>query len=124
MQALWSWKIPLPTRKPFREAKLRIDAVQSPRFPEPQLITLLAEAMEVQNLVLASPEMSINQLANKLGRCRKQMIKLLRASWLSPRIVDAILSGSHPKAMTRARLLEADLPVDWARQEALLGFAA
>lgn len=123
-QALWNWKIPLPPRKPFREAKLRIDAVQSPRLPEPQLIALLAEAMEVRELVLASPEMSINQLANKLARCRKQMTKLLRASWLSPRIVETIVSGSHPKALTRARLLEADLPVDWAQQDALLGFAA
>ena len=80
--------------------------------------------MEVRDIVLTTPEMSINQLANKLGRCRKQMTKLLRASWLSPRIVEAILSGSHPNAMTRARLLEADLPVDWNQQEELLGLAA
>ena len=52
------------------------------------------------------------------------MAKLLSVSWLSPRIVESISDGSQPKAINRARLLEAELPVDWAEQEALFGLAA
>ena len=123
-QSCWSWKIPSIIRRPFREAKIRIDEKVSDHHLDQQLINLIAEALEVQDQVLTSPELSLNQLAGKVGRCRKQMSKLLRVSWISPRIIEAVASGSQPKALNRNRLLEADLPADWAEQEVLLGFAA
>ena len=58
------------------------------------------------------------------GRCRKQLAKLVRLSWISPRIVEAIADGTQPKSINRTRLLETELPVAWAEQEALLGFSA
>jgi len=84
----------------------------------------MAEAFEVQALVVASPHLSLNQLAKSIGRCRKQMAKLLSVSWLSPRIVDAIIDGVQPRSINRTRLLETELPVAWAEQEVLLGFTA
>ena len=72
----------------------------------------------------ASPGLSINQVAKKEGRCRKQLTKLLSVSWLSPRIVESIAAGTQPKAINRTLLLETALPADWADQEALLGFQA
>ena len=122
-QPSWTIRIPRPTRKPFREAKIRIDAISLNPASDQQLVKLLADAFEVQALVIASPHLSLNQLAKQVGRCRKQMAKLLSASWLSPRIVESISDGSQPKAINRARLLEAELPVDWAEQEALFGLA-
>jgi len=73
--------------------------------------------------MLANPSLSINQLASREGRCRKQLGKLLRLSWLSPRLAEAIADGDQPQFLTRSRLLEADLPIDWSEQEELLGFA-
>jgi hypothetical protein len=73
--------------------------------------------------VVAAPHLSLNQLANREGRCRKQMAKLLRASWLSPQIVETVVSGSQPRSFNRQRLLEAELPVDWSEQVKVLGFA-
>jgi len=116
--------IPLPHRRPFREARLRIDAEPTNPPADQQLVKLISEAFEVQALVLASPELSLNQLAKRIGRCRKQMAKLLNVSWLSPRIVEAIVDGTQPKTINRTRLLEAALLESWADQEALLGFAA
>ena len=113
-----------PARRPFREARLRIDAASDNTRPDAQLFDLLSEAFEVQKLVLASPGLSINQLAKREGRCRKQMAKLLRASFLSPRIVEAIVDGTQPRSLNRARLLEVELPLDWAEQEAWFGFTA
>ena len=126
MAGLQSWTLhfSLPWRRPFREAKIRIDGKVLNHDLDQQLINLIAEALEVQNQVLVSPKLSLNQLAGKVGRCRKQMSKLLRVSWLSPRIIEAISSGSQPNTLTRNRLLEADLPADWAEQELQLGFAA
>ena len=117
-------EFPLPLRHARREAKLRIDASITKVSADPQLAKLLADAFDIQSLVIASPHSSLNQLSKTVGRCRKQMAKLLNVSFLSPRIVDAILEGAQPKSLTRTRLLEAELPVEWSAQEALLGFAA
>jgi hypothetical protein len=53
---------------------------------------------------------------NRLG-------KLFRLSWLSPRIIEAIIDGRQPPRVNRRVLLEADLPTCWRMQERMLGFA-
>ena len=123
-QAGWSCSLPLPLRKPFREAKLRIDAAATNSNADQQLVKLIAEAFAVQRLVLASPELSLNQIAKANGRCRKQMAKLLSISWLSPRIIDAITDGVQPSSINRTRLLETALPLAWSAQEGLFGIGA
>ena len=124
LQSCWNWSIPRPTLKPFREARIRIDASSNGKDPDRSLIALLGNAFEVQKLVLASSGLGLNQLARREGRCRKQLTKLLRISFLSPRLVEAIVDGTQPRAMTRKRLLDIDLPIAWADQEELLGLAA
>ncbi|MET4132664.1 hypothetical protein ABIE62_001800 [Porphyrobacter sp. MBR-155] len=79
--------------------------------------------MEVRQLVLASPELSLNQLGKREGRCRTQLGKLFRISWLSPRIVESIIDGRQPARLDRRMLLEADLPQCWTDQKRMLGFA-
>ncbi|GAD48590.1 hypothetical protein NT2_04_00010 [Caenibius tardaugens NBRC 16725] len=116
--------IPRPARKPFREAKLRIDGSEKGKEPNRPLIDLLAQAREVQQLVMASPELALHQLAKRERRCRKQLTKLLRISYLCPRIVEAILEGTQPMAITRMHLLEMELPIIWTQQEELFGLAA
>jgi hypothetical protein len=117
-----NWSIPLPDRKPFREAKLRIDAEDKARALDSKLVQLVADALEARKLVISNPGLTINQVANKEGRCRKQLTKLVSVSWLSPRIIESIVAGTQPKAINRTILLETALPTDWADQEALLGF--
>ncbi len=43
-------------------------------------------------------------------------------AFLSPGIQCAILDGTTPEGLTLERLLAADLPMDWAAQERMLGF--
>jgi site-specific DNA recombinase len=117
-----NWSISLPDRKPFREAKLRIDAEDNASALDGKLVQLVAEALEARKLVISNPGLSINQVAKKEGRCRKQLTKLVSVSWLSPRIVESVVAGTQPKAINRTMLLETALPTDWADQEALLGF--
>ena len=119
----WKWSIPLPSRKPFREAILRIDRDANPKPIDTGLTALLGDALQARDLVIASPELSINQIAKREGRCRKQLTKLVRLSWLSPNIIEAIVDGRVPPRMTRKRLLDIDLPISWSEQEKLLGFA-
>ncbi len=120
----WSWTLPLPDRRPFREARLRIDADAGTGSVSNDLLALVADAMVAQRLVLASPELSLAQLAKREGRCRTQLARLLRLSWMSPRIIEAIAAGPQPKGLTRRALLVCDMPIDWAEQERQFGFAA
>ncbi len=122
--ANWAWTQPLPTRRPFREARIRIDNDATEGRASNDLLTLMADAMEAQSLVLASPELSLAQLAKREGRCRTQLTRLLRLSWMSPRIIDAIADGTQPKGLTRRALLICDMPIEWAEQERQFGFAA
>lgn len=119
----WEWGIPLPPRKPFCEAKLRIDQDTSAKSVDAGPIALLGDAFQARKLVLASPDLSINQIAKREGRCRKQLTKLYRLSWISPNLVEAIVEGNIPTRLTRRRLLDADLPLAWPAQEELLGLA-
>jgi hypothetical protein len=119
----WTYSIPRPAKRPFREAKLRMDAKRADERFDDDLITLMSEAMQVQRLVMQSPEMSLSQLGKREGRCRAHLGRLLRLSWLSPRIVEAIAYGDQPKSMTRNKLLSVLLPLEWDAQERLLGLA-
>lgn len=119
----WHWRIPLPVRKPFREAKLRIDSAAAAPPANRDLVALLADAQGALDLVQSSPDLSLNQIGKREGRCRTHLARLLRIAWLSPRIVEAIASGTQPARLTRQALLSIDLPIDWADQERLLGLA-
>lgn len=119
----WTWIIPWPSRKPFGEAKLKIDAASSGDTSDPALVVLLSEAMNARDLVHASSGLSLNQIALRAGRCRKQLTKLYRLSHLSPRIVEAIVDGTLPSPPCRKALLEAELPVSWDDQHLLFGLA-
>ena len=121
----WQYEIPRPAKKPFREAKLRINSNDGgPKNIDPKLIGLLAEAMSAQKLVLASPDAPIQKIAQRDGRCRKQLTQLVKLSWVSPRIVEAIVEGRQPSMLSRKRLMEIELPLAWSDQEQLLGIGS
>lgn len=121
----WPAIIPRPNGgRPFCEAKLKIEAKHHNDRYDADLVSLIAEAMEVQRLVLQSPELSLNQLGKREGRCRTHIARLLRISWLSPRIVETIAAGTQPKAVTRKALLAAAISLAWEEQERQFGLAA
>ena len=123
LASAWAHEIPLPRKKPFREAKLRINSNDDgPKNIDPKLIGLLADAMSAQKLVLASPDVPLQKIAQREGRCRKQLTQLVKLSWISPRIVEAIVEGRQPSLLSRKRLTEIELPLAWSDQERLFGF--
>ncbi len=70
-----------------------------------------------------SSMIAVAQLAKREGRCRTQLTRLLRLSWLSPRIIETIATSTQPKGLTRRTLLVCDMPIDWAEQERQFGFS-
>ena len=69
----WTLSFPLPTRKPFREAKIRMDGKELGCNLDQQLIRLIAEAFQVQDLVIASPQLirCVHRLHAELERLRR-----------------------------------------------------
>lgn len=119
----WDLTLASPPRKPFREAKLMISPSDSQKIKrDEKLVELISGAVETRTLVMASPDLPLHKLAEREGRCRKQMRQLLKLSWLSPHIVDGIMRGSHPPSLTRKQLMAIELSPSWSEQERLLGF--
>ena len=77
--------------------------------------------MEAQKLVLESPDVPLQKIAMREGRCRKQLTQLVKLSWVSPRIVEAIVEGRQPSMLSRKRIMETDLPLAWGDQERVFG---
>src|SRR5262249_12822308 len=63
---------------------------------------------------------SLEELAKRDGISRRYILRLIDLAFLSPRVIDAILEGRHPVALTATRLSGFDLPLDWAEQHKLL----
>ena len=63
---------------------------------------------------------SLEELAKRDGITRRYIRRLVDLAFLSPLLVDAILQGRHPVALTTTRLSAFDLPLDWAEQHKLL----
>jgi hypothetical protein len=63
---------------------------------------------------------SLEELAKRDGISRRYIRRLVDLAFMSPRLVDAILQGRQPVALTATRLSEFDLPLDWPEQHKLL----
>jgi hypothetical protein len=65
----WRHKIALPAKRPFREAKIRIDAeVDAAIQPDPALLELLQDATEVREMAMDSVGHSLHQIARREGK--------------------------------------------------------
>ncbi|HWZ52113.1 MAG TPA: recombinase family protein, partial [Granulicella sp.] len=70
-------------------------------------------------------EQEFNSLAAQREACEayirsQQIRRLVGLAFLSPQLVEAILQGRQPVALTATRLTELDLPLDWTEQHKLL----
>ena len=86
-----------------------------------RLVALIADAYAARALMLAAPDRSLDQIASPEGRCRTQLSRLIKLSYLAPDIVAMLLEGRQPASLTRRRLMAAELPLAWSEQRTLLG---
>ncbi len=107
------------------EIRLVIPSVEATRpvDRDERLVELIADADAARVLLLASPDRSIDQIASAHGRCRTQLARLIKLSYLAPDIVTMILDGRQPARLTRRALMAIDLPVGWTEQRSQLGCA-
>ncbi len=94
--------------------------------PSKQMIALLRDAHAMRKALLTGRDATIDAMARRLCVKRDHLTAFIRLTYLAPHIVCALATRRPPVGLTPARLLSVckDLPHDWQRQRAVLGFEA
>jgi hypothetical protein len=121
------YSIPMHIRRRGVEMRLVIEGAdkgaQASR-PDPALTKAVARAHKWFDDVLSGRASSFAAIAQAEGMSDRYVGRLLPLAFLAPDIVEAILAGNQPVDLTAETLLRrTDLPLAWADQRALLGFA-
>ena len=114
-----------PLRVQCRGPELRIvlmGAAAPPPKPDPLLLRTLSEArMRVADLD-PGQGLSISAIARRAGAQVGDVSRSLPLAFLAPDLVEAILDGTQPVALTAERLKRAgELPLLWDEQRTMLG---
>src|SRR5262249_30846294 len=96
-------KLVLPGRtEPYHSAKC-----------DPVLIKAIARGRLWFEELATGRARSLHELATREDITRRYIRRLVNLAFLSPQLVEAILQGRQPIALTATRLTELDLPLDW-----------
>jgi len=87
---------------------------------DPALIKAIARGRLWFEELATGRARSLHALATREGITRRYIRRLVNLAFLSPQLVEAILQGRQPIALTATRLTELDLPLDWSEQRTLL----
>ncbi len=67
---------------------------------------------------------SVSELADRLGLCKRHTARILPLGYLAPDLIEMILEGRQPPALSLQALTTRPLPLAWAHQRRLVaGFA-
>jgi hypothetical protein len=90
--------------------------------PQEPLVLAIAQARQWQDMLDAWKFDTIAALAKRMKISTVYTARMLRLNYLAPDIVQAILDGREPSALSLIKLSE-PLPMAWTEQRARLGFA-
>ncbi len=118
-------ELPVAFKRRGVETKLIIEGRSDKSSkPDPALVTAVTSAHRWFAQLKSGEVCSIKELADCHGIDKGDVSRILPLAFLAPDIVEAILDGKHPVALTAYRLKRMrSLPYDWQAQRQLLGFA-
>jgi hypothetical protein len=94
------------------------------RSPDAKLVGLLAKAQDWLGRLTSGRSTSIAAIAAEAGVGAWYVTRVMYLALLAPDIVQRIVRGEHPPAITSDRLIRmTPLPCDWTAQRSLLGFS-
>ncbi len=100
------------------------DERERPPAPDPHLIAAVAQGRSWLAQIRGGEVKSVRDLAERHGVNQGDVSRILPLGLLAPDIVQSILAGRQPIELTAKRLKRIpDLPVSWAEQRRVLGFA-
>jgi DNA invertase Pin-like site-specific DNA recombinase len=127
MQERNEFALDLPVRFRRRGVEMKLvitDERKRPPAPDPHLIAAVAKGRHWFAQLRDGEVQSVRDLAECHGVNQGDVSRILPLGLLAPDIIEAILAGRQPIEMTAKRLKRIrDLPVSWAEQRRILGFA-
>lgn len=117
--------VPVQVRRCGLAMRLLVNGVQPQRRePDARLIALQAKAQRWLEQLTSGQTKSIADIAEAEGVTCSFATRVIYRAFLAPDIVRAMLDGTQPPSLTSDTLKQSvPLPIDWAAQHALLGFA-
>ena len=95
----------------------------STRKTDPTLLKAVARGHKWFNELISGQAVFTREIAAREGVNERFVRRLIPLAFLSPAIVQAIVEGRHPADLTGEALSRGiDIPVEWAKQDAALGF--
>jgi site-specific DNA recombinase len=112
----------LPVRARFRGGRTEFSAHSSPATgrPDMALLKAIARAHRWRQMLLDGEVTSIDALAQRANLDRGHVGRTLNLAFLSPAITQAIVRGEQPPGLRLTDLLNADIPLSWDAQNAML----
>jgi site-specific DNA recombinase len=116
---------PARLKRVGREMKITLENANDQMTADPGLLRIIARAHDIQARLIHNTKLTPRDIAREEQVTTTYIYKLLRLPWLAPDITTAIVNGRQPPQLNAMKLMQltARLPVDWAEQRVLLGFA-
>ncbi|MCG3777155.1 MAG: hypothetical protein JW395_4031 [Nitrospira sp.] len=117
--------VPISLRRRGVEAKLILGDDRQNKTVDRLLVSTIANAHSWFGDLVAARKSSINDIGRDQGVGASEITRLLPLAFLAPDIVESIIAGTQPTALTTQRLKRLrSLPLDWDQQRKRLGFPA
>jgi len=113
-------ELPIALRRRGIGTRIVIDSPYVKPEPDSALVDLIARAHVYFDKLTSSAAMSTTSIAEAFNVDRADVGRILPLAFLSPKMLDAILTGSQPASLTPRHLARADMSVDWAEQDLVL----
>src|SRR5262245_41583928 len=113
--------LPPPRPREHKEILVPGNPVTQSRRIDQALILALARAKSWMRALQHGEFADTDEIAQRFGLSDAHVRRLLRFAYLAPDIVEAIIEGRQPRALT-VKLLLRGIPLDWEDQRAALGF--
>ena len=107
-----------------KELKFIVPSTTDNASPDQSLIKLLVRARALQTTIERSGNASIEEIASSQNLTPSYVARLMRLNFLAPEIVEAIVAGRQPAALSANKLMkDTRFPLSWHEQRLALGFA-
>jgi site-specific DNA recombinase len=113
--------LPPPRARERREIFVPGNSGTQPRRIDQALILALARARSWMRALRQGEFVDTAEIAQRLELSDAHVRRVLRATYLAPDIVEAIIEGRQPRILT-VKLLLKGIPLNWADQRAAFGF--
>jgi DNA invertase Pin-like site-specific DNA recombinase len=112
--------LPIMLRRRGNGMRIVINSPYVQPEPDPSLVDLIARAHIYLDRLTGTSAMNTTSIADIFKVDRADVGRILPLAFLSPKMLDAILTGSQPASLTPRHLARTELPIGWIEQDIVL----